>query len=112
PGGGAWREGDSAAQPARRRPCTALPGLRDDAPLRALRRLARAPRRRAAALPPLWVRGAGPGELPLVRLGRARAPRRGDPATRAGAGEEGARARADPARRGHRRARGGAPPPR
>src|SRR5262249_36508563 len=55
------RQGDPAAHPPRDRSGAPLPRLRDDVPLPALRRRARAPPRRAPALPSLRPRGSRAG---------------------------------------------------
>ena len=81
---GARRQGDPAAQPPRRRARAPLPRLRDDAALPELRRRAR----RCTATSRLRCHHcghtrAGAGALPRLRLGRARADRRGHAAARA-----------------------------
>ncbi len=81
----AGRQGDPAAQPARRRAGRPLPRLRRVAALPPLRRRADAARRRQPALPSLRAPGAGAGGLPRLRLGRARPDRRRHPAPRDGA---------------------------
>ena len=104
----AARQGDPAAEPARRRAGAALPRVRHDDPLPELRRRARAARRHVAALPPLRLRDRCAVELPGVRLAGSRAARRGHAEARARARARAARARADPARRRRGREAGAA----
>ena len=83
----ARRQGDPAPESPRRRAGDALPRVRRDAALPELRRRADAARRRVAALPPLRPGRADGGDVPCVRLGRARAHRRGHAEARARARE-------------------------
>ena len=79
----------------------ALPRLRDDAPLSALRRRARPPRRRSPALPPLRTRRDRTRRMSRLRLRRAGPDRRRHTTARARAVGTAARVGADPSRRRH-----------